>query len=83
MSAVKNEKTMVISVNNEKLNAVNIPPTPINLNVENLILKPGVNVVTLDSDEFSTVLFGLMGSKIDNMKEVTQTFHVESISIMN
>ena len=81
LSAVKNEKTMVISVNNEKLNAVNIPPTPINLSVENLILKPGVNVVMIDTDEFISVEYGLTGTETGKGIKTMVSFHVRSISI--
>ena len=71
LSSVENKKTMTVSLNNEKLNTFDIPITPINIQIENLILASGVNVVTLDADEFT-----LFQGK-------TVIFHVKSISIAN
>ena len=53
LSSVENKKTMTVSVNNEKLNAFDIPTIPTNIQIENLVLASGVNVVTLDTDEFT------------------------------
>ena len=62
---------MTVSVNNEKLNTFDIPTIPTNIQIENLILASGVNIVTLDTDEFT--LF----------EEKTVIFQVQSISIVN
>ena len=62
---------MTVSVNNEKLNTFGIPATPTDIQIENLILASGVNVVTLDTDEFT-----LFQGKI-------VSFQVQSISIIN
>ena len=83
LSSAENKKTMVVSVNNEKLNTFDIPAIPIDIEIENLILKPGINVVTLDTNQFSPVYFGIIGTEIEDMKELTLSFHVQSISIMN
>ena len=82
-SGVQNKKTVVISLNNEKMKTLDIPPAPIDIQIENLILKPGINVVTLDTNQFSPVYFGIIGTEIEDMKELTLSFHVQSISIMN
>ena len=71
LSSVGNKKTMTVSVNNEKLNTFDIPAIPTNIQIENLILASGVNIVTLDTDEFT--LF----------EEKIVSFHVQSISIVN
>ena len=71
LSSVGNKKTMTVSVNNEKLNTFDIPAIPTNIQIENLILASGVNIVTLDTDEFT--LF----------EEKTVIFQVQSISIVN
>ena len=80
---MQNKKIVIVSLNNEKMKTLDIPPTPIDIQIENLILKPGVNVVTLDTNQSSTVYYGLAGTEIDDMKELTLSFHVQSISIMN
>ena len=53
------------------------------IQIKKLPLKPGVNVVTLDTNQFSTVYYGLSGTEIDHMKKLTVSFHVKSISLMN
>ena len=80
---VQNKKTVVVSLNNEKMETLNILPTPMNIQIENLILKPGINVDTLDTNQISPVYFGIIGTEIEDMKELTLSFHVKSISIMN
>ena len=82
LSSIEKEKTVTVSINNEELTRVNVPTTFINTQIENLILKPGVNVVALDTDQFSLVKFGL-GGDIDKGQETTVSFHVRSISIIN
>jgi len=82
LSSIEKEKTVTVSINNEELARVNVPTTFINTQIENLILKPGVNVVALDTDQFSLVKFGL-GGDIDKGQETTVSFHVRSISIIN
>ena len=82
LSSIEKEKTVTVSINNEELARVNVPTTFINTQIENLILKPGVNVVVLYTDQFSLVKFGL-GGDIDKGQETTVSFHVRSISIIN
>ncbi len=83
LSSAENEKTVVVSINNEKLKTFDIPAMPTNMEIKNLIIKPGVNVVALDTNQFSTVYYGLFGTKIDEKTPITLSFHVKSISIMN
>ena len=71
LSSVDNKKTLTISMNNEKQDTFIIPTALTDIQIENLTLKSGVNVVTLDADEFS--LF--QGS--------TLSFAVKAISITN
>ena len=66
LSSIEKEKTVTVSINNEELARVNVPTTFINTQIENLILKPGVNVVALDTDQFSLVKFGLGGRYFHN-----------------
>ena len=83
LKSLEKEKTMTISMNNEEQARVNISTTFKNMQIENLILKPGVNVVALDTDEFTLAAFGLEGAEIDKLEEITVSFNVRSISIIN
>jgi hypothetical protein len=83
LSSLEKEKMITISVNNIDLSRVNIHPTFQNIQIENLMLKPGVNVVTFDTDEFLSVEYGFEGSKTGKMQETTVSLNVQSISIMN
>ena len=82
LHSIDKENTMTVSMNNEELSRVNIPTTFKNVEVD-LLLKPGVNVVTLDTDEFSLVIYGLVGTEVDKGLETTMSFGVQSISIVN
>ena len=62
-------------MNNEKLTTVSIPTTSTVTQIENLMLKPDVNIVTLDADEITTVQLG--------SHKLTLSFKVEAISITN
>ena len=81
LSSIEKEKTITISMNSEELVRVNIPTTFNNLQIENLILKPGVNVVTFDTDEFLTMEFGLIGTEAGKGIKTTMSFHIRSITI--
>jgi len=48
-----------------------------------LLLKPGVNVVTLDANKFSLVEYGLEGTEIGQWQKTTVSLNVQSISIVN
>jgi hypothetical protein len=81
LSSLEKEKVITISVNNIESSRVNIHPTFQNIQLENLMLKSGVNVVTFDADEFLSVEYGLEGSKTGKWQETTANFQVKSISI--
>ena len=81
LSSIEKEKTMTIYMNNEELDRVNIPTTPKNLQIENLILKPGINIVTFDTNAFTLVEYGLKGIEIGKGQKTTMSFNVRSITI--
>ena len=83
LSSAENERTVVVSINNKELDTLDIPTIPTGMKIKELIIKPGVNVVTLDTDQFSMAYYGLMGTAIDERIPRTLSFHVQSISIMN
>ena len=64
-------------MNNEEVNVFEIPTTPINIQIENLILAPGINVVTLNTDKFGLIEIDEVQSKF------RVSFTVQSISIVN
>ena len=71
LTSVENEKIVTALFNNKKLNEINIPTTLTTIQFEDLILKPGTNVVQLDADEFT-----LIGT-------IKVSLIVQSISITN
>jgi len=83
LNSIEKEKTMTISMNNEELNRVNIPTTFKNVQIGNLILKPGINVVALDTDDFTLVEHGISGTEVGKGQKTTMSFNVQSISIVN
>ena len=83
LSSEANERTVVVSINNKELDTLDIPTMPTGMKIKELIIKPGVNVVTLDTEQFSMAYYGLMGTTIDERIPRTLSFHVQSISIMN
>ena len=78
------EKTMTVSLNGGKIDGINIPTLSSNVKIGNLILKPGVNVVTLDADEYHTITHK-GGSDIAYPKFLSTTlaFEIRSISLTN
>ena len=81
LSSIEKEKTITISMNSEEQVRVNIPTAFNNMQIENLILKPGVNVVTFDADEFLSVEYGLTGTEAGKGIKTMVSFHVRSITI--
>ena len=71
LSSVENKQTMTVSINGEKLDVIDVPTVATDIHLENLTLKPGINVITLDADKF--ILVG----------EKSVSFKVESISIIS
>ena len=92
MSSIENRKIMTFSLNSEKIDTISIPTTARNIQLGNLTLKPGINVVALDADRDITVQESVIldAERIDNKltkfllsKEMQVSFKVESISIIN
>jgi hypothetical protein len=92
LSSIENRKIMTFSLNGEKIDTISIPTMARNIQLGNLILKPGINVVALDADRGITVQESvtLDAERIDNKltkfllsKEMQVSFKVESISIIN
>ena len=81
LSSAENKKTMVVSINNEKLNTFDIPTAPTDIQIEDLILKPGINIVTFDTNAFTLVEYGLKGIEIGKGQKTTMSFNVQSITI--
>ena len=81
LSSLEKEKTITVSVNNEEPSSININPTFQNLQLNDFILKPGVNVVTFDTTEFLLVEYGLLGTEIGKGQKTTTSFNVQSITI--
>ena len=71
LSSIKNENVVTVFMNNEKLTSYDIPTESTYTQIENLILKPGINTVVLENDKF--VLLG----------KTKVSLKVESISITN
>jgi len=80
LKSILDEKTLTISFNNEKLNVLDVPITHTVLHIENLILVPGVNVVTLHTDEVSP--YQGTEQKRAFQKEIQIGIIVESLSIV-
>ena len=73
LSSMENEKIVTVYFNNKKLNETNVPFSPTTIiQIENFVLKPGVNVVTLDTDEYMLT---------ESKREIS--FVIEAISIVN
>ena len=79
LGSILDKKTVTISLNNEKLDTLEIPTEIIGLQIEKLTIRPGVNVITLDTDEFTLVSDG----RDVTHAAMTVSFRVESISIRN
>ena len=80
LKSILDEKTLTISFNNEKLNTFGVSTTRTSMNFENLILVPGVNVVTLHTDEVSA--YQGAEHKRAFKEEIQLGIIVESISIV-
>ena len=63
-------------MNGKKLNELEMPTTVIQMQIDNLTLVPGVNVLTLDSDAVS------MLGDADSKKRMELSLRVEYISII-
>ena len=80
LSSLEYGTIMTLSMNGEKLDVINIPDIATNIQIENLVLKPGLNVVILDADKSIPVSGQGLGYILE---ESQMSFKVESISIVN
>jgi len=81
LSSLEKENTIMVSVNNEEPSIISINPTFQNMQINNLILKQGTNVITFHTKDFHLVEYGFKGTEIGRGLETTMGFHVQSISI--
>jgi hypothetical protein len=81
LSSLEKEKTITVSVNNGEESRINIHPTFQDMQIKDFILKPGVNVVTFDTNEFTIMEYSLQGTEIGKRQKTTISFNVQSISI--
>ena len=81
LSSLEKEKTITVSVNNGEQSRINIQPTFQDMQIKDFILKPGVNVVTFDTNEFTIIEYSLQGTDIGKRQKTTISFNVQSISI--
>ena len=81
LSSLEKEKTITVSVNNGEPSRINIHTAFQNMQIKDFILKPGVNVVTFDTNEFTIMEYSLQGTDIGKRQKTTISFNVQSISI--
>ena len=82
LGSIDEERTMTVSLNNEKVDEIDIPTSISDIKIEDLILKSGVNVVTLDADEYITMIPKVeTETAYTKFLSTTLAFGVQSISI--
>ena len=81
LGSIEKEKIITVSLNDEKVGKINIPTLISNVKIEDLILKSGVNVVTLDADDFVVVEYDLEGTEVGKRQKTTASLNIKSISI--
>jgi hypothetical protein len=81
LSSLEKEKTITVSVNNGEPSRININTAFQNMQIKDFILKPGVNVITFDTNEFTIMEYSLQGTDIGKRQKTTISFNVQSISI--
>jgi len=79
LGSIEKEKIMTVSLNDEKVDEINIPTSISNIMIEDLILKSGVNVVALDADESRLITYD--GTGMAKFLSTTLAFVIQSISI--
>jgi len=82
LGSIEKEKMMTVSLNGEKVDEINIPTLISNVMIENLILKSGVNAVTLGADEYNTITYE-GGAGYAKFSSTTLAFGIQSISIID
>ena len=67
LTSLKNENAVTVFMNNEKLASYDIPTKSTYTQIENLILKPGINTVILENDKFVFVGKTKVSLKVDSI----------------
>ena len=67
LTSLKNENVVTVFMNNEKLASYDIPTESTYTQIENLILKPGINTVILENDKFVFVGKTKVSLKVDSI----------------
>ena len=80
--ALEKEQTMTVSMNDEILDVIDIPTLMTDVEIRNIVIKPGVNAVILHTDEFITLTHP-GGDEYVKFSSTTIGFEIESISITN
>ena len=81
LSSLEKEITITVSVNNGEPSRINIHTAFQNMQIKDFILKPVVNVITFDTNEFTIMEYSLQGTDIGKRQKTTISFNVQSISI--
>ena len=83
IGSIGKEKTMAVSLNGERIGEIDIPISFSNVKIENIILKPGANVVTLGADEYQTKTYEKGSGTHPKFLSTTLAFQIRTISIVN
>ena len=70
LNSITDENVMTVSLNNDNLSVHNITSELSTEQIDNLVLKPGTNVISLDVNEFITIKGTEVGLKV---KEISIT----------
>ena len=81
-SGIIEEQTMTVSMNDEILEVIDIPIIKTDVEIGKIVLKPGINTITLQTDEFTTLTYDGRNEYI-KYSSVNIGFKIESISITN
>ena len=81
-SAVEKEQTMTVLMNDEILKVIDIPTVKTDVEVGGIILKPGINTITLHTDEFTTLTYDGRTEYV-KFSSTSIGFKIELISITN
>ena len=83
LSSIGKEKILTASLNNKNLGDMNIPTETIGIQLKDLNLKPGMNVILLSSDEFVLISQELSVQRpwLTSKLGTTMSFKVESINL--
>ena len=76
------EGTIRVSINNEKIGSMNVPTRMVDFQVENLTIKPDVNVVTLETDEFGFITVNMNMDPNEKYVEGTNDFFKSTVGLV-